>query len=385
MFPIGDEPNEHRFAWVNYALLGANVLVFLIYQGAGSGASYDASIRRHAYVPADPSFTTAFTSMFLHGSWMHLIGNMLYLWVFGDNVEARLGHLGYLAAYLATGLAAGMVHGMVDPASAVPSLGASGAISGVQGLYLVAFPHNRVKMLFFFFYIIRVVLVPALWVILFWFFVQVLIPFLTDKSLIGGVAHGAHLGGFLAGVVLCFVLRPFFGPRSGDERVRDRLDPRRGEHAPGPSAPAPGGRRGEPWLRGAPPAPGNAPSAARTAWPTADPGGLWRSGRAEDATRALLADLRGGRRPGVTERDYIEMALWLERNGRYDDALDAFKGFLETYPSGRGAPLAALGAGLVLVRHRGDREAAKPWLEEALSSPYADDAVRAAARRELDA
>ena len=119
MIPIGDEPSEGQTPFVNYALIAANVLVFVLVQQAGKA---DGIVERYAYVPADPSLLTAFTSMFLHGSWTHLLGNMLFLWIFGDNVEARLGRLGYLAAYLATGLVATVVHGVSDPSSAVPSL-----------------------------------------------------------------------------------------------------------------------------------------------------------------------------------------------------------------------------------------------------------------------
>src|SRR5215207_449137 len=130
LIPIGDEPHEGNFPWANYALIAANVLVFLLVQKAGKDESV---VARWAYVPSAPSLETAFTSMFLHGGFLHLAGNMLFLWIFGDNVEARLGSIGYLCAYLATGLVGGLAHGISDPSSAIPSLGASGAISGVQG------------------------------------------------------------------------------------------------------------------------------------------------------------------------------------------------------------------------------------------------------------
>jgi membrane associated rhomboid family serine protease len=137
---------------------------------------------------------TLFTSMFLHDptSYLHLGGNMLFLWIFGDNVEARLGRVGYLAAYLATGFAATLLHGAVDTGSAIPGLGASGAISGVQGLYIVLFPRNRVK-LFVAMYVVTVLHVQALWMILAWFVLQDLLPFLIQTSVMGG---SAALAGF---------------------------------------------------------------------------------------------------------------------------------------------------------------------------------------------
>src|SRR5262245_33234172 len=184
---------------------------------AHGDAAYQELVQRYGHVPASPTLPDLFTSMFMHANVMHLGGNMLYLWIFGDNVEGRLGHVGYLAAYLATGLVAGTIHGIMDPASAVPSLGASGAISGVQGLYLVAYPKNRVRLLLLFFPFVRVVLVPALWIILFWFVLNDLLPSLTRGADVGGVAHRAHLGGAAAGIVLCLALKPFFPDRRDDK------------------------------------------------------------------------------------------------------------------------------------------------------------------------
>jgi membrane associated rhomboid family serine protease len=157
---------------------------------------------------------TLFTAMFMHGSWMHIIGNMLYLFIFGDQIEDLLGHFRFVLFYLLCGLSAGLAHVLSDPESVIPSLGASGAIAGVLGAYLVLFPSNRVRVLFF-----RSVLeLPALVVLGAWFALQFLGQ-LTPQSG-GGVAYMAHIGGFLAGAALIFVFKP--GSRN--------IAPVRGDH-----------------------------------------------------------------------------------------------------------------------------------------------------------
>jgi membrane associated rhomboid family serine protease len=149
---------------------------------------------------------TPLTSMFLHGSWAHILGNGLYLWVFGDNVEDSMGRLRFLVFYLLCGLAAAGAHILVDPSSPVPTVGASGAISGVLGAYLVLYPHAHVRMLFWFLFFVRVIIVPAWTVLIWWFITQVvaglpdLMPVRRDVS--GGVAVWAHVGGFVAGLLL---------------------------------------------------------------------------------------------------------------------------------------------------------------------------------------
>ena len=212
MIPIGDEPNDPtQTPVVNYVLIVLNVAVFVLAKVRGAGeAEYQELVTRYGSIPAAPSLPDMFTSMFMHANFMHLGGNMLFLWIFGDNVEARLGHVGYLAAYLATGLAGGLVDAMLRPGSAIPGIGASGAISGVLGMYLIAFPKNRVRMLIWFWFYAGVAHVPAWLVLLFFFVFQNLFPALAGMGRLGsGVAYGAHLGGFAAGVVLFLVLWPW--------------------------------------------------------------------------------------------------------------------------------------------------------------------------------
>lgn len=386
MIPIGDEPSEGQTPFVNYALIAANVLVFVLFQQAGKA---EGVVEKYAYVPANPSLLTAFTSMFLHGSWMHLLGNMLFLWIFGDNVEARLGRLGYLCAYLATGLFGGVVHGLLGPTSAIPSLGASGAISGVQGLYVVAFPHNRVKLLIFLRFIVRILHVRAPWIVGFWFVINDVLPTVLGDSSGGGVAHGAHLGGFGSGLVLCFLLRPFFGARAPADPAPHGVPrpspwgPRRIPDLP-PSGGPGGGRPGDPWILDRRPSGGDPFASRPSSVPDAGPEilGLARAGRTADAARALGTALQAGGRPTLPESDYLKLALHMEGMRRFDDARKAFEGILATYPTGVAAPMAHLGLGLILARHVRDPAAARPHLESA-AALSTDARVRAAAEHEL--
>ena len=208
MLPIGDDNSARRITpIVTYVLIAVNVLVFLLELSNGN-----AFIERWAFVPtrflADPvgDFPTLFTSMFMHAGWVHLMGNMLYLWIFGDNVEDRLGHGMYTVFYILCGLGATFAQLAFSLGSSIPNLGASGAIAGVLGAYLVMFPRGSVNVL-----LGRVVTrMSALIVIGFWIVIQIFsqVSAFTASSQTegGGVAYMAHIGGFVAGVVLTFLL-----------------------------------------------------------------------------------------------------------------------------------------------------------------------------------
>ena len=207
MLPIGDDDTERRTVpLVTYGLIALNVLVFFLELMGG-----DALITQWAFVPtrflADPGgeFLTLFSSMFMHAGWLHLGGNMLYLWIFGDNVEDRFGHLKYLIFYLVCGLAATFAQLAFSMGSSIPNLGASGAIAGVLGAYLVMFPGKQIRVLMG----NQVGGVSALIVIGGWIILQLFsgIGSITSTADTGGVAFMAHIGGFIAGVVLAFLLR----------------------------------------------------------------------------------------------------------------------------------------------------------------------------------
>jgi len=205
LFPIGDDDSAERTVpIVTYALIALNVLFFFVELSGG-----DPFIERWSVVPrrlvANPGgdFITIFTSMFMHGGWVHLGGNMLYLWIFGDNVEDRFGHAKFTLFYLICGVAATLAQVAVNAGSTVPNLGASGAIAGVLAAYLVLFPKGQVKVLMG----RGVVPMPALIVIGLWIVLQFVngIGAIAQTSETGGVAYMAHVGGFLAGLVLTFV------------------------------------------------------------------------------------------------------------------------------------------------------------------------------------
>jgi len=202
MFPIRDHNPSRRTPYVTWVLIAINVLVFV---GYWSLFSNERALAHFFFdwglVPAVARPETFLTSMFLHGGLMHLGGNMLFLWVFGDNLEDAMGHLGFLIFYLAGGLAAAGAQFVSDPASTVPMVGASGAIAGVMGGYLLLFPKARVDVLIILIIFIRVIPVPA-WIVLgAWFGIQIVQGAVTPSNA-GGVAYWAHAGGFAAGLIL---------------------------------------------------------------------------------------------------------------------------------------------------------------------------------------
>ena len=225
MFPLRDENPTELTPVVTFIIIALNVLVWVVVQQAGAGDGYLASLCSLAAIPADitgslvagdviqlgPEATcqvsglgwlTILTSMFMHGSWMHLIGNMWFLWVFGNNIEDSMGHIRFVIFYLLCGVLASVVHIFTDPGSVVPTVGASGAISGIMGAYLVLYPKVRVQTLFFLVFFIRVIPLPA-WVLLVqWIVLQLLSGVSTYGAGGGGVAFWAHIGGFVAGLAL---------------------------------------------------------------------------------------------------------------------------------------------------------------------------------------
>jgi membrane associated rhomboid family serine protease len=239
LLPIGDVPNPKTTPYVNWLLIGINVAVFLVVTlplstarpdlndpalleylnllGARGNwpvqliydhvSAYDLVVFKHGFRPAEFSLTSMFTAMFLHGGWMHLAGNMLFLWIYGDNVEHRLGHIAYLIAYLGAGLAATLFFGLFVPNSQIPMLGASGAISGVLGFYFLWFPRNRVKVFVFLFPLIMTTfLIPARIVLGVYLIIDNILPFMMTSAEGSGVAHGAHIGGFLAGLGMALAI-----------------------------------------------------------------------------------------------------------------------------------------------------------------------------------
>jgi membrane associated rhomboid family serine protease len=231
MFPVGDDnEDQNGVAFLTIALIALNVLAFLVEINQPSEAALQSFIEAWGVVPREysagqdlppgipyPFWTTLLTSMFLHGGWGHLGGNMLFLWIFGDNLEHRLGHARFLIFYLVCGLAAGLAHIVFNASSGVPTVGASGAISGVLGGYLVMFPRNRVYVLTYG----GVATVPAMLMLGLW----ILLQFINGAGSIantpetGGVAYLAHIGGFIAGAALAPLLGAGRGRRLSGSRA----------------------------------------------------------------------------------------------------------------------------------------------------------------------
>jgi len=250
MFPYRDENQTQRTPIVNYLLIALNVIVWLFVQGAGSPMALARAVCDLGLIPGeltgalppgtrfpmgdglvcltDPGrqISHVFTSMFLHGSWMHLIGNMWFLRVFGDNIEDSMGRVRYAIFYLVCGAAAAMTQVLLNPSSVVPMVGASGAISGVMGAYLVLYPRVRVYALLILGFFFTSIALPAWTMLVYWAAIQLVsgVFGLFASESTGGVAFWAHVGGFLAGVVLIKLFA-----RDGDVAAHTRVqwEPRR--------------------------------------------------------------------------------------------------------------------------------------------------------------
>jgi membrane associated rhomboid family serine protease len=222
MFPLGDENPTRRAPIVNWALIALNILAFALELRFG-----ERFIVQWSFIPARFSallsgsddlqaLATVLTAMFLHAGWSHIIGNMLFLWIFGDNVEDRFGSGPYLFFYLLCGLGATAAQYVTDRASLAVNLGASGAISGVMAAYLIMFPRALIRFFIWpFSLFLGILRIPAVLVLLIWFAMQLLPAFQSLRTLsdeAGGVAYWAHVGGFVAGLVLVFFFRPRRAP-----------------------------------------------------------------------------------------------------------------------------------------------------------------------------
>jgi membrane associated rhomboid family serine protease len=203
MFPVSDVIPSKTTPYVTVGLIGLNALVFL-YELQLSRPELQLFAQVFGVVPAYFSWTTVFTSMFLHEGWLHLLGNMLYLWIFGDNVEDRLGHFGYLVFYLGCGVAAALGQVAVSAGSTIPMIGASGAIAGVMGAYFVLYPHSRVLTVVFLLFFMDMIEIPAIFFLGIWFVKELFsgVGSLGAQSLNGGVAVWAHVVGFAIGALI---------------------------------------------------------------------------------------------------------------------------------------------------------------------------------------
>ena len=347
LLPVGDVPNPKTTPYVNWLLIGINVAVFVIVTIPLSAArpdlndpalleylniigargdwtpqmvynhisAYDLAVYRYGFRPAEFSLMSMFTAMFLHAGWMHLAGNMLFLWIYGDNVEHRLGHLGYLLAYLGAGLSATLFFSLFVPNSQIPMLGASGAISGVLGFYFLWFPRNRIKVFIFLFpLIMTTVLIPSRIVLGVYLVIDNILPFIAGSAEGSGVAYGAHIGGFLAGLGLAMAV--------------DRL---------------PAILRMQ----------GTTPRVSRKRSNLVDAvtdivRSIDKSDLAHAASRFLQLDSRG-QRGQLSTPNILTIGEYLLESGSADEALTVFRRLISERPGDRGLDRAYLGAGRALL------------------------------------
>jgi membrane associated rhomboid family serine protease len=375
--PIGDAPNPKGIPVVTYALIAANVAAFLllnvplgsrradfsspafreyvevmahelegrvdIRELAARTSAYDLFAFEHGYRPAAPQVGDLVSCMFLHGSLVHLFGNMLFLWIYGDNVERRLGSLSFLFWYLLTGVTATLTHALVFSSSGVPLVGASGAISGVLGFYFLWFPRNVVRMLAFLPpFLMQVFEIPARFVLGVYLVFDNLVPFLVTRE--GGVAHGAHIGGFIAGGLVAWLMD------------------RRGEQA----------------------------RPARFTSVKAAPVGIdavhaaLAEGRPGDAAEAYFALPPALVRGALSADQAVELASWLRANGHSPVALSLLRRVVRDVPRGSGLADACALAGVILFEDLHEPTAAYQYLLTALELHPRPD-TEASVRRALAA
>jgi len=376
LLPLSDAPNPGGRPYVTYGLIAANILVYLLVSlplGArppdtrspvfqayvelvrdrlpagvplraalATTSAYDLYVFEHGYKPAAPQVADLFYAQFLHGGFLHLFGNMLFLWIFGDNVEYRLGRVAYLLAYLATGVAATLFFALFAFGSAVPLVGASGAISGVLGFYFLWFPRNTVRLFVFLFpFFMNVVAVRARLVLGAYLLVDNLLPFLISTGGGGGVAHGAHIGGFVAGLAGAWMI--------------ERRALRSGKA-------------------------GYEPEAAVDQAPAATIGTAIEQGDMARAAAAYFTLPAEQARRALRPAESLALGDWLAAARHGDAALVVYRRHLRDYPAHATAAAAHLGAGLVQLEHLGQVAPAYQHFLDALDmDPDADTAARARA------
>lgn len=375
ILPIGDAPNPRgHFPAVTYLLIAANVAVFFfitmplsgmppargpllaeyvqvmseslrgraeLHQLLANVTAYDLFVFLYGFRPAAPSLTDLFASMFLHAGFLHLFGNMLFLWIYGDNVEHRLGSVRYLLAYLGTGAAATLFHAVSTPGSQIPMVGASGAISGVLGFYFVFFARNRVRLLWLLPpFVWHVFEVPARLILGMYLIVDNLLPYLFARSDVG-VAHGAHIGGFLAGLGIAWWMER----RAVDGRPRDIVrEPR------------------------------EAPIGERI-------GDAIDAGRMDAAARAYFTLPAAATRRLLTPGHGLQLATWLRDQGYDDAALVLLRRLIRDFPRGPATARACVLAGQILLEDEDQETTAYQYFLDALDldpDPETAAAARAA-------
>jgi membrane associated rhomboid family serine protease len=379
LLPIGDDALTRRTPVVNFGIIAVNVIVFALVNVFPKDAATMRVITEHGLVPGDLKPHTFLTCMFLHGGWMHIIGNMWFLWVFGACLENRLGHFGYAVFYLVAGAGASAFYLLLTPRTLIPCVGASGAIFGVVAAYAVLYPRNKIKMFYWIWWVwFGTFHIGAVWIIGFWFLEQIgLYLLMSELGGMGGVAYAAHLGGGIVGGLIAVGVRSWLPEppvaedwESQAHRVPDGWSPNLATASPlTPAIPPSIGPIHE--------------------GPEPDTEGL------DDVTKALIAGddesalelyrQHASCRPGISMAPGTQAAVadLLFARAEFEDSLEAYRTYLDAHPAGPDAPTAKYRTAVILSR-RMDRleEAGKLFLQVVMEHP--DPEVVAIARAERD-
>ncbi len=405
-FPIGDEPNPPGRPIVTYALIAVNVLIFLAVSlplqsmridpsdpnaqdylnfllrlnpeytvdfVLQYSTAYEAFTWEWGFKPGAPSVADLFSCMFLHAGWSHLLGNMWFLYIFGDNVEHRLGPVSYLLAYLLTGVLGTLLFSIFAWGSMAPLIGASGAISGVQGFYFLWFPRNRVRVLVFIIFFLNIFYIPARFMIGFWLIFSNVLPALSSVQ--SQVAYFAHIGGMLAGVGIAWGLNRYVDSSGLLGALARRIDHRRAEQIEAGVNFTPIGRDRSrftviPGFGGKEPA---APLTGAEGFSQA-----MARGTMEMALR-IFAELSPADRAEIADSDIMKLADHYTDGGDYDTALSILQRFISQYSGSDKAARAHLRAGLIHVHFKRQPTAAAQHLHAVLDmnpTPEMEEVVR---------
>ncbi|MEL7304183.1 MAG: rhomboid family intramembrane serine protease [Myxococcota bacterium] len=392
--PIGDEPNLRGTPYVNYGLIAVNVLIFvlvslplmsapidprdpaaqdyinyLLQQDprissdviVQSVSAYQVFTWEWGFRPAQPTLATLFSTMFLHGDMFHLGGNMLFLWIYGDNVEHRLGPWSYLAMYLLTGIVATLTFSAFAFGSQTPLIGASGAISGALGFYFVWFPRNQVRILVWIFLFIRIVLVPARFVIGFYLLWDNVLPFLLGTQ--SGVAYGAHIGGTLGGMAVAWVFERYGEQDGALGTLIRRIDHRRAAQREAGVSFTPLSHRQQGGLSFGGLSRGRAPPAVLEG--SAGFSQALAGGNMEMAFR-VFAELSADERREIPDGELMKLADHYTDQGDYDSALSILQRFIGLYDGDDRSARGHLRAGLIYLHFTRQPEKASAHLHAVL-------------------
>ncbi len=398
--PIGDDNPSARTPVVTYGLIGANAFVFLIANIFGShsfGGLPNRIALEYGLVPNDVVWYTFLTSMFLHGNLMHILGNMLFLWIAGDNVEDKIGHLPFLGFYLVSGLFAdGAYMVFTGGASGAPLIGASGAIAGVLGAYMVLFPKARIRIFYWIFFIFGVLRIESRWFLGFWIAENLFNWLVLTSGHITGVAYAAHVGGFAVGVGVAVLAKKRllestrvtradehtgFAPRGATRR--------QSQSSPGRTSPA---RPVPPTINVKPTRPSGSEYVSPRAKTHRDGEGFF------GIEEAIAENVKEGRVDAAIDRyeDYlrmrhakplpgwaqIEISAEMFRKGDFEASLKAYRRYLAHYPGGPDAAEAKFRLGVILSRHRNEYFRAREYLLQA-TMEHPNPEIVAYARKEL--